>query len=324
MKKISGLIIVAMLMGCSVEKKPSVETMHHLGIASVTNMKFEQASAEKNGFVQIDATVAGVVTDEQEQIIYVSIDTAQNKGEFALDGSVSENQAIASKKELKEAYDMKKASPIQKEWYEQIAFLEEWMIGKTLPEIKAFAMDEKGYPTDKDVTSGVTMNVKSYLQAVEKAINHSEKVKASKHYGFANITTLKSTPAASNLGSIQGNTTFALVGMDQEGIVSVLMDTDQNATSFNQAGGIENSEIKLSKKLLKEEYGMKKASSIEKEWYEQVSFLENYLIGKNISQLQKIQMDQEGYPVESDVTSGVTMNIQAMVKSVEKAIENKK
>ena len=48
-----------------------------------------------------------------------------------------------TKKELKEGYNMKPASPIGKEWYEQIAALEEYATGKTAAEFLATATKAK-------------------------------------------------------------------------------------------------------------------------------------------------------------------------------------
>ena len=78
------------------------------------------------------------------------------------------------KKALGADYGMVKASPIGKEWFEQIAALEQWMIGKTLEEVLAmpvYAKDDS-HPTCPDVEelkSSCTMNVGSYLEAVKGA-----------------------------------------------------------------------------------------------------------------------------------------------------------
>ena len=325
MRKIGIYLFIILLFGCSAPAVNAPKVIHQAGSASVTNMKFENASAEKAGSIQFNTTIAGVVLDENDQVIYVSIDTAQNKGFFHQDGQVEENESIASKKLLKEDYDMKKASAIQKEWYEQIAWLEEWMIGKNMDEIKNLSLDEMGYPADSDVKSGCTMNVKDYLKAVEKAVSKSVPVEKAASYGFANITELKSTAASESLGSIQSNTTFALTGFSEDKkIQSVLIDTDQNATSFNSAGGIEQSEIKLSKKLLKEDYGMKKVSAIQKEWYEQIASLEEWMIGKTIEEVNQLSLSEDKIPLDTDITASVTMKVAGYLEAVEQSAENAK
>lgn len=323
MKKLIVVLVLFLLVGCT-EKMEKPKGKHYAGSVSVTNMKFEDA-VDKKGSVQINTTIANVVLDDTKKVIYVDIDTAQNKGGFDSLGQVEDNQAIASKKELKEDYKMKQASPIGKEWYEQIAHLESWMMGKTLEEIQTLEIDPEGYPLTKDVVSGCTMKVKDYLKAVEKAIQKSQEVENAMYIGSANQTQLKSSDAKETLGVIQSNTTFSLVGLNEKHeIVYVLIDTDQNATLFNEQGQVEQSDIKLSKKLLKEEYKMKQASSIGKEWYEQIEYLEAYLKNHTLKQLSNIQIDEEGYPLQSDVTSGTTMKIDTYLKTVEKAMKNAK
>lgn len=68
---------------------------------------------------------------------------------------------------------MVRASEIGKEWDEQIAALEEWMIGKTFDQIKAMGLQESGAPDEPDLVSSVTITVTDYLVALEEAYNRA-------------------------------------------------------------------------------------------------------------------------------------------------------
>lgn len=69
-----------------------------------------------------------------------------------------------------------------------------------------------------------------------------------------------------------------------------------------------------SKKELGDKYNMKSQSKkAKKEWYEQVEFLENY-IKKN--GLDKVEMNDAGYPVNDDVLAGCTINIKNLILSL--------
>ena len=77
-----------------------------------------------------------------------------------------------------------------------------------------------------------------------------------------------------------------------------------------------------SKKELGDKYGMKAASKkAKKEWDEQVEFLENY-IEKN--GLDKVEMNDAGYPVNDDVLAGCTINVKNLMDAAKNAKDNAK
>lgn len=84
--------------------------------------------------------------------------------------AIDETEKDTTKKTLGDDYGMKGKSGIGKEWYEQIASLEESLIGTD----GKIALDEKGYASDADVISGTTINLMSIDAAVQEAINNAK------------------------------------------------------------------------------------------------------------------------------------------------------
>ena len=81
---------------------------------------------------------------------------------------------VLSKIDKGEAYGMRKASPIGKEWFEQIAAFEAYCIGKTVEEIKNMPtkVANESHPTVPDVAdlaTTVTIDVGGYIEALVKA-----------------------------------------------------------------------------------------------------------------------------------------------------------
>lgn len=72
------------------------------------------------------------------------------------------------------------------------------------------------------------------------------------------------------------------------------------------------------KKELKDEYGMKPASDIDKEWWEQAEFLENFIKEKGVDAVGELK---DGYPTNEDVLAGCTMNIAAYVEATQEAVK---
>ena len=75
---------------------------------------------------------------------------------------------VISKKTLGDAYNMKPASPVGKEWWEQAAIIEAAAIGKTSAEIAALVKNEG------DLV-GATMTLDSYTAMLAKSATYAEK-----------------------------------------------------------------------------------------------------------------------------------------------------
>ena len=213
---------------------------------------------------------------------------------------------------------MKGASPIGKEWYEQIAALEEWAKGKTADEVKA-AIGEDGYPTDEDLTAGCTIHLTDIVKAVAAAIDNAQDLGASADDTLKLAVTAEKS-YQSNEENLQYDAAYAAVTVDADGkITSCLIDASQAKCALD--GGkfkVENGSY-ATKKELKEDYKMKGASPIEKEWYEQAAAYEAWAKGKTVDEI-KGAVDGEGYPSDEDLKAGCTIVVSAIVAAIEAAM----
>lgn len=137
MKKLSVLMVALLLAACS---------------STGTSTTVKEGSASRG---EEASKTTATVKLEGDKIVELSIDQYQ-------DGK--------SKKELKEEYNMKGASPIGKEWYEQIEFLEDY-IKENGTDI---AIDEEGKPTDAEVLTGCTVGIENILAAVDEAVANAK------------------------------------------------------------------------------------------------------------------------------------------------------
>jgi len=162
MKKILALTLVAILLaGCGAA---SVKTGLGHNI-SINNSK--DASAEGDGLAQVDTVMAAVTVDSSNKILGVVIDSAQTKITFDTNGKITSdlNEEQKTKVELGYDYGMKKAGSAR-EWFEQIAELEKWMVGKTVDKITAI----KDAAEDEDLKSKVSISISPYQAAVAEAV----------------------------------------------------------------------------------------------------------------------------------------------------------
>lgn len=118
-------------------------------------------------------------------------------------------------------------------------------------------------------------------------------------------------------------TTCALL-LDQEGkILSVKFDCTEAIATYNKAGAVTWPDTYKSKKELGYDYGLKKYSSIGKEWFEQVNALEDYCTGKTVSDVSSMQLKEEdgkkGVPAAAELTSTCTISCDQFIDALKKA-----
>ncbi len=114
----------------------------------------------------------------------------------------------------------------------------------------------------------------------------------------------------------QVNTTFAAVGLDADGKIQYVdFDTAQSTPADT------NKAKDQTKEELKEAYGMKAMSGIQKEWFEQAETLEKFVIGKTIEEVKAIEVN-EGKPTDADLSAGCTMSITGCIEAIVKAADN--
>lgn len=169
----TSLLLLTSLAACN--SAPAASGDVKTGMGQNISISKSKDAGEENGAAQVDTVMAAVTVDAAGKIVGVTIDTAQQKVEFDATGKIATDLTAdqKTKKELGDAYDMKKASSIGKEWYEQIASLENWMKGKTLAEVKAMKVVE-GKTDEADLKSSVTISVTPYISAVEEAVNNAK------------------------------------------------------------------------------------------------------------------------------------------------------
>ena len=336
MKKLIVLLCAVLLCGCTAkpaetapaeepakEETPAETTettggAYKVGTGSVTSISGTDV-ADGAGKVQFNTTYATLVTDADGVIKYVTIDVAQNTANVE-DGAeeITVPETSPTKKEKKEDYGMKGASGIGKEWYEQMAAFEEYATGKTVEEVLALPREESGKTTDEDLLTGCTIKMNDYLKAIEKAYNNAAEVE-----GVANVAAGSETGySVKGKDSVQANTTMATIATDADGkIVYSAFDVAQNTAALNEDGTWTIAEETPTKKEKGDAYGMKGASAIGKEWFEQIAALEEYLNGKTLDEVTGMEL-VEAKSTDEDLLTGCTIKLTDYVAAAAKAAAN--
>lgn len=295
------------------------------GLCVMVDLSGSTSAGAEIGGAKSDITLVAVTVDENGVIDDCVIDMIGGSVQFDSSGKIITplDTTFPSKNELGEDYGMKKASGIGKEWNEQAQALADYVTGKTLEEVKGIAMDETTLPTEADLAASVTLHIGGFIAGVESAVNSAQALGAQKGdtlYLTSTANMAKSKDAGEEDGTAQNYATIAALTMRDDIITSCYIDAVQANVSFDAKGQI-TSDLTApvqTKNQLGDSYGMKAASSIGKEWYEQAAAFAAYVTGKTRAEVAAIALS-EGKPAEADLAASVTLGIGDFMVLVEKA-----
>lgn len=149
--------------------------------------------------------------------------------------------------------------------------------------------------------------------------------------GMVNSIDFSKSATAEKAGLAQADVTAAAVMVDsKDTIVSISFDSVQPKIAFDATGAVTtdlNTSFKT-KKELGDEYGMKPASAIGKEWHEQIYALEQYALGKTVQDFTSMPLKDNGdhpnTPDVEDLASSCTMTVSEFLEATTKAVANAK
>ncbi|NLO48720.1 MAG: hypothetical protein GX111_10435 [Clostridiales bacterium] len=325
-----SLLAVTMFAGCKNKAETDKETEAKTvktGLAVITSQAKSADAGEADGFAQVDSAVVALTLDSSGKIIKCVIDSAQSKILFNTQGQLVTpmDTLFETKNELGDTYNMKRASGIGKEWYEQAAAFASYVEGKTVSEVKGIAVDAENHPTGSDLVSSVTMSVGDYVAAIEKAASNAKDYGASSSdkLSLGVYTTMgHSKGAGDEDGLAEAYSTYVAVTTDTAGkITSCIIDATQGNVRFDSSGNITSDTAApiQTKNEKGDAYGMKIASGIGKEWYEQAAAFAEYVSGKTFGEAASITVDEKEVPTDSDLRASVTIGIGDFKAALAKA-----
>lgn len=305
---------------------------------SMSLKRSKEAADDKGASAGGNATVVAVGFDAEGKIVDVKFDVIQPALQYAKDGTIEGDAAaeVQSKVEKGDAYGMKAASSIGKEWYEQIGAFEEWMKGKTVEEVTGLKVAQKddAHPAVPDVpelTSSVTISVEGYQAAVKEAWDNKVDVTGATAVGVGlEATAAKSKALEGDVAQAQFDIPMAAVAIDKDGkVVGAFLDNAQSRVKFDKDGKFaeEPAADAKTKADLGADYGMIKASQIGKEWFEQAEAFAAWAVGKTADEITglKVVQKDDAHPAVPDVpelTSSVTISVEDYQAVLVEAIEN--
>jgi YD repeat-containing protein len=320
----------------------SAEGIVKLGLGQLVSIASSKNAEGDNGAVaQVDTIIAAVGFDKDGKVASVTIDNAQTRVNYDKEGNMTSDPSaeLKTKVELGDDYGMKARSGIGKEWFEQIAELEKWMVGKTVDEIKGMKTKEvdaghPAVPDDPELTSLVTISIQDYIAVVVEAWEKAVDVESAEKVGLGiNVSIAKSKGADGENGPIaQVDTVMAATAITSDNkTAGTLIDNAQIKVTFDKAGQLTSdpaAELKT-KVELGDAYGMKGNSGINKEWFEQIAELGSWMKGKTIDEIKNMKTKEvdaahPAVPDDPDLTSLVTISVQDYIAAVSESFDRAK
>ena len=271
---------------------------------------------EQTGKAAADTNVAAVILDKDGKIVDCVFDVVSASVEIA-DGLLADGAAtltFKSKHDLGDAYNMKTYGNAVAEWYEQANAFAKYCIGKTAAEVKAIALNDKGAPSDADLTASCTIGVKDYINAIAKACEDA----AAKSFKAADGVKLglvvngkvdSAKDSEADDGSVKYLVTVAAsaVGADSK-LAASIVDAAQPEFKFDDAGEVTEAKYNGTKRELKDNYGMVAYANAKAEWYKQAEALENFCAGKTADEVKAVA-GADGKAANADLAASCTIGI---------------
>lgn len=279
-----------------------------LGLGSVNTVTMN--STEEN---RVKCTVAAVVLGKDGKIEECELDeldfTVTMKG-----GQLQPPADMTTKGEKGDAFlphkeDTAGESTLTTSWEDRVEKFCDFVEGKMPGEVTGLATTDG--KTDR--IEGFDLVVTDFIQAIDRA------VKAAKAHDIGGEDDLKlavvtAAGAESTAGEPQYEVELAAVTLDDaDRITGCMTDSLQYKLSVTDGVFSTVSGPVESKRQKGDAYGMKEASGIKREWYEQADAFDKYVRGKTAQQVAQLKLDDGG---KTDAISGCTIAVTGLMKSV--------
>ncbi len=347
MKKVLvGLLAIAMLAitltGCTTEKTYKYGTGISIKVTGAAAVPAAGEVAAKDGNYAVNTDIVTVVLDKNNKIVSATWDVAQSSNlKFDVTGLLKVDLATYSMKtKLQKGteYGMSAncvTGQICKEWNVQSKFFTDYLVGKTVDQVKAIEMVD-GYAKDAAIKAGTTVHINGFFPAFEKAVANAVEAKKVAKFGVGisiKVTGAAAVAAAGEVAAKDGNyavnTDVVSVLLDKnDKVISAVWDVAQSSNlKFDVTGllKVDLATYSMKTKLQKgTEYGMSAncvTGQICKEWNVQSKSFTDYLVGKTVAEVKAIEM-VDGYAKDATIKAGTTVHINGFFPAFEKAVAN--
>ena len=217
---------------------------------------------------KIELAAAAVLLDGEGKLESILLDELEVSVSADSTGHVTLPTDWRTKRQKGDDYPLAAVSSLKKGWAEQADAFASYLIGMTPEQVSMLKVDEDGKPTDADLLSGCTIAVDRYRDAVTRACANARALGAA-----------KGDRAALGIEAVNG--TSDITATDDKDVNAQV----EPALTVVSDGGVTAPDLVKTKLELGEDYGMRGASALGKEWYEHSEGFCDALKGKTRTEI---------------------------------------
>ena len=271
---------------------------------------------------KINTIAAAVLLDGEGKIVDVRLDELEANFSADEKGVVTMPTDYRTKRQRGSDYPLAEVSSLKKGWAEQADAFADYLKGMTPEQVEKLETDKDGKPKDADLLSGCTIAVDRYRDAIEKACADAAALGAAK--GDTLTLGVEAANGSSSLTATddqdvnaQLDVTAVALTRDADGhVTSAVGDMTEPALTVSADGGVSAPKTVRSKREQGDEYGMRQASKLGKEWYEHSEGFCDYLKGKTAAEIAAIPTDGS----DADLAALCTISVDDLQKAAAKAL----
>ena len=160
----------------------------------------------------------------------------------------------------------------------------------------------------QELAASVTIGIGDFNTILQKAAENAGAASLSEGGLMTGLAVINSVGSSKDAGDedglAQADSNVVAVLVDADGrIVDCKIDGVQAKIPFSKEGKllVGTDTMFRTKQELKEEYGMKKASGIGREWNEQADALAAYVTGKTLDEIRGIAVTEDGHAGDAEL-----------------------
>ena len=280
----------------------------------------EAADQDRTG--KINTIAAAVILDAEGKVTDVMLDEVEVSVTADGTGEVTMPTDYRTKRQRGDAYPLAAVSSLKMGWTEQADAFGNYLTGKTPDEVKKLETDDDGKPKDADLLSSCTIAVDGYRDAVVRACENAKALGAARGdraaLGMAVRNAAQSLTASDDKDvTAQVDITAAALTLDADSrVTSAVADVAEPALTVGADGTVSAPDEVKTKLEQGDSYGMRGASSLDKEWYEHSEGYCDYLKGKTMNEIAAIPTDGS----DADLASLCTISTGELQKAALRAL----
>ena len=145
--------------------------------------------------------------------------------------------------------------------------------------------------------------------------------------GLGIVTSAEGTVSADekNMGRVKTNTVVCAVAVDPDGVIrKVRFDTLKYDLPFDSKGLLDYDLTNPVKTFREMGYdlGLAENSETKKEWFQQMDYFENYIVGKKMTDVLNMELDDNYIPMVSELEGLMDISVSDQLVALNKAYTN--